>query len=503
MPVFAAIDIGSNSVRLSIAELQRGKLRELHQDREVTRLGEGVFRTGALDPQAMALTVKVLQRFHKAVQRHAAERIRVVATSAMRDSSNARVFQEWVKNATGWKPEVITGLEEGRLIHFGVVSSQRLPPKVLLIDLGGGSCEITLSQRGHIQQMVSVPLGAVRLTQEFLKHDPPRHDELRRLHGFIREELRRLPHALRKPEVQRVIATSGTAASLAGALRTKGSTSTRVTMKAAIALAAELERLDCAERAEIKGINSKRAEIIVAGSAVFAHLLTLLNLGSFYYSPLGLRDGLLAQMAAEFDEHTRSHRQLEADRWDALLAAARWYKVDTDTAEHGRSLAMSLFDSLKTLHRLPTPFREWIGAAAVLQEVGSYISPVGRNRHTYYIIANSELFGFSPQQRQIIATIARFQGRSKATPDDRLIKALSAGTRADTIKAIVLLRVARALDQGRQGVVREVRGSISQARVTVWLKVRRSGAHLELWAAEKEVPYFREVFGRELFFNVG
>src|SRR5436190_22372316 len=107
MPVFAAIDIGSNSVRLSIANLQRGKLRVLHQDREVTRLGEGVFRTGALDPQAMALTIKVLQRFHKAVQKHAADRIRIVATSAMRDASNSHVFQDWVKNATGWRPEII------------------------------------------------------------------------------------------------------------------------------------------------------------------------------------------------------------------------------------------------------------------------------------------------------------------------------------------------------------------------------------------------------------
>src|SRR5882757_9832726 len=150
MPVFAAVDIGSNSVRLSIAELTRGRLVSLHQDREVTRLGEGVFRDGSLDPQAMAHSLKVLRRFHRSVQGYAVDRTRVVATSALRDAANAPVFAEWVKSATGWKMEIISGLEEGRLIHLGVIASLRaVPAELLLIDLGGGSCELTLSKHGH------------------------------------------------------------------------------------------------------------------------------------------------------------------------------------------------------------------------------------------------------------------------------------------------------------------------------------------------------------------
>src|SRR5437588_10640851 len=125
MPVFAAVDIGSNSVRLSIAELRQGKLVSLHQDREVTRLGEGVFRNGSLSPQAMAHTLKVLRRFHRAVQTWAVERVRVVATSAMRDSNNAQVFKEWVKSATGWHLDVISGTEERSLIHLAVICKSR------------------------------------------------------------------------------------------------------------------------------------------------------------------------------------------------------------------------------------------------------------------------------------------------------------------------------------------------------------------------------------------
>src|ERR1700756_464978 len=175
MPTFAAVDIGSNSVRLKIARLIRGRLRSIHEDREVTRLGEQVFKSGFLSPEAMAETVKVLRRFHRAAQRLGADTVRVVATSALRDGRNSRAFREWVRSATGWKVEIISGLEEARLIHLGLVSSLRVNASpVLMIDLGGGSCELTISSKNHIRDTISLPLGAVRLTNEFLQHDPPR-----------------------------------------------------------------------------------------------------------------------------------------------------------------------------------------------------------------------------------------------------------------------------------------------------------------------------------------
>ncbi len=174
MPTFAAIDIGSNSSRLKIASVSQHKLKTLHEDREVTRLGESVFQTGVISPDAMANTIKALKRFHKAVQLHVCDKVRVVATSAMRDARNAAAFTEWVKSSTGWNVEVISGLEEGRLIHLGVVTHEPgARGRCVLIDLGGGSCEVTLSDGGRVKEMVSLPLGAVRLQQEFLQHDPP------------------------------------------------------------------------------------------------------------------------------------------------------------------------------------------------------------------------------------------------------------------------------------------------------------------------------------------
>ncbi len=187
---------------------------------------------------------------------------------------------------------------------------------------------------------------------------------------------------------------------------------------------------------------------MIAGAAVYAHILDVCGLHAFRYSPLGLRDGILAQMAAEYDRHTRSHRQLESDRQDVLLNISRRYGADLKNAEHVRGLAWTLFDQTRSMHMLDKDFREWIGAAAMLYEVGTYVNPAGRHRHAYYIVSHSELFGFTPLQRKIIATVARFQGNSKPQLRDRLIKVLPAPLRSDVIKATAILRVARALACG-------------------------------------------------------
>ncbi|MGB6690094.1 MAG: exopolyphosphatase, partial [Terracidiphilus sp.] len=223
MPTLAAIDVGSNSCRLKIARVAAHRLKVLHEDREVTRLGASVFSSGLVSPEAMAATLRALKRFQRAVQAHGVDQIRVVATSAMRDARNAAAFQAWVKAETGWNLEIISGLEEGRLIHQGVMSGEEgAGGHVLLLDLGGGSCEITLSERKRMRETVSMPLGAVRLTEEFLQADPPPAEGLARMHQLIARELRRASRKIREPRPSLVIATSGTAAALSDALSLSG-----------------------------------------------------------------------------------------------------------------------------------------------------------------------------------------------------------------------------------------------------------------------------------------
>jgi len=502
MPTFAAIDIGANSVRLKIARVGRRRLDVVHEDRDITRLGASVFRNSQLSPEAMAHTVDVLQRFYKATQRFGTDAVRIVATSALRDARNAHAFTSWVRSATGWKVEIISGLEEGRLIHLGVVSNTRIAAaRTLLVDLGGGSCELTLSSGKHIKQMYSLPLGAVRLTGDFLQHDPPKKKEMRRLHQFIAEELARIRNKLDPMRGRLMIATSGTAAALADAAKAKlgrGLVSQPVSRRVTAKLARELAKLTRQQRAQMPGIGPRRSEIIVAGAAVFAMLLETAGLSGFRYSPLGLRDGLLAQMAADYDRRTPLRRQIEADRRDALLSMARHYDVDMDFAEHVRELSLQLFTGLKSLHGLGAEFSEWLSAAAMLHEVGAFINRSGRRRHTHYIVAHSDIFGYSVLQRQMIAAIARYVGKSRPSPDDAILKRFTPVERNGIRRAVVLLRLARALNQGRRGAVRKVTVHARGGKVVLAATAKRGGAELEMWAIAKERGYFREVFGRDL-----
>jgi exopolyphosphatase/guanosine-5'-triphosphate,3'-diphosphate pyrophosphatase len=505
MPTFAAIDIGSNSVRLKISRLQAGRLKEIHEDREVTRLGEGVFSGGLLSPESMSQTVQVLRRFNRAVQECGTDKVKVVATAALRDARNSRAFLEWVRSTTGWTIEIISGLEEARLIHLGLVSASRLGAQsVLLVDLGGGSCEVTLSRQGHLRDTVSLPLGAVRLTGEFLKHDPPRKGELKRLQGFVAREMARVQDRIKSARVGTVIATSGTAAALAGMANylsrpRKRTPATYATREMVRRIAKELTKLPLEQRQKVPGIGPRRAEIICAGAVVYAELLERCHLPGFRYSALGLRDGILAQMAAEYDRSTRSGRAVESERWESIKRAVEHYRVDLNHALHVRDSALLLFSSLKSVHQLPPEYLEWLSAAAMLYEVGDYVNRNGHHRHTYYIIANSEILGYTPQQRRIIGSIARYLGKSRPTPGDGPMNSLSPEEQENVTKASVLLRFARALHMGRSQSVEKVLVSARSGKVAMKLTPRRKASvDLEVWSIEKDRDYFREVFGREL-----
>ncbi|HEU5339911.1 Ppx/GppA phosphatase family protein [Edaphobacter sp.] len=519
MPTFAAVDIGSNSCRLKIASVQLHRLKTLYEDREVTRLGESVFQTGSISPEAMAATIRALRRFHKAVQAHVADKVRVVATSAMRDARNADAFTEWVRSATGWNVEVISGLEEGRLIHLGVVTHEvGARARCLLIDLGGGSCEVTVSDGGRIKAMVSLSLGAVRLQEEFVRTDPPVKEDIARLKQYIDRELRKAERKLGTPRVGLVIATSGTAAALAEAsgharAAAKGKKSLAKKREERVGamtaetsdvrrLAEKLAKMTNAERAAIPGIGPKRSEIIVGGALVYADLLERLGLKGFRYSPLGLRDGMLAQMLAEADLRTSVHQKMESERWSGVLELCTRYGIEQRRAEPVRQHVVELFDALDRVHELPAEYRLWLESAAMMQEAGKFMNHQGHFRHTQYIIANSEIFGFSPEQRLVVSAIARYLGKTRPDAMDRLMRSIPVEEHTHVVRSVVLLRLAAALNQDRASAVVKVRAQVYPKRVVLELVPGRGGAELEAWSLKKEAAYFREVFRRELLVEV-
>jgi exopolyphosphatase / guanosine-5'-triphosphate,3'-diphosphate pyrophosphatase len=516
MPTLAAIDVGSNSCRLKIARVVAHRLKVLYEDREVTRLGTSVFDSGLVSPEAMAATLRALKRFQRAVQAHGVDQIRVVATSAMRDARNAAAFQAWVKAETGWNMEIISGLEEGRLIHQGIMAGEQgVSGRVVLVDVGGGSCEITLSEHKRIKETVSLPLGAVRLTEEFLQADPPQAEDLARMRQLIARELRRAHRRIQPPRGTPVVATSGTAASLSESLgsparaarsarkRTgkgrNGLASGWFSARDVRKLANKIARMTLPEREAVPGIGPRRAEIIVAGAQVFAEILESLGLPAFRYSPLGLRDGVLAQMLAELDARATTHREFEHERWESVTATARRYGVDPREAEPVRAHAAQLYRELKALHELPPEYENWLSAAAVLRDTGKFINHQNHHRHTQYIISSSELYGYNRLQRTVISAIARYLGKSRPQPGDRAMRNIPTDEHKNVHRAVVLMRLAVALNQDRASDVLRVAARVYPKRVYLELEPGRTGAELELWSLRKESAYFREVFGRELF----
>jgi len=523
MRTLAAVDVGSNSCRLKIARVVAHDLKTIFEDREVTRLGTSVFESGIISPEAMAVTLRALKRFQRAVQAQGADQIRVVATSAVRDARNGPAFQAWVKAETGWNMEIISGLEEGRLIHLGVTSGEKKAGgRVLLVDLGGGSCELTLSEHKRIRETVSLPLGAVRLTEEFLGEDPAPADGLKRMRRYIRREMGRALKKIPAEAAPRMIATSGTAAALAAACSPgakNGGTATgkaaRLSAGAASGLSGlaatqavrkltgRLARMTLPQREAVPGIGPRRAEIIVAGAEVFSELLESFRLRGFRYSPLGLRDGILEQMLAAQDARAAVHREFEHERWESVLATARRYGVDLKRTEPVRAHALELFQELKALHALPFEYGSWLAAAAMLSDTGKFINHQGHHRHTQYIISSSEIYGYTQLQRTIISAIARYLGKSRPQPGDRALRNLPAEEHSHVRKAVVLLRLAIALNQDRVSDVLKIKVRIFPRRVDLTILPGRTGAELELWSVRKEANYFREVFGRELFCVLG
>ncbi|WP_420236659.1 Ppx/GppA phosphatase family protein [Telmatobacter bradus] len=534
MPTFAAIDIGSNSCRLKIAKVINHQLRTLAEDREVTRLGASVFESGLVSPEAMALTIRTLKRFQRAIQSHGVDQIRVAATAALRDARNGAAFQAWVKAETGWTLEIISGLEEARLIHRGVIGTEPgAGGRVLMIDLGGGSCEVTLSEHKRILDTVSLPLGAVRLTEQFLSSDPAPADGLARMRQMISRELRQAKRRIKPEEVGLVLATSGTAAALAAAcaeaakqpfvpaaVKVSAKISGKIAPKKPKKRAARLEsaasldlapatavrrlanrlaKMTLAEREAVPGIGPRRAEIIVAGSMVYAELLETFELHGFRYSQQGLRDGILAQMLAEQDQRASEHRAFENERWQSVLFTANRYGVEMKQAEAVRDHVVQLFHDLRPLHELPAEYESWLSAAAVLRDTGKFINHQGHHRHTQYIISSSEIYGYTQLQRTVVSAIARYQGKSRPQPGDRALRNIPLEEHRNVHRAVVLLRLAVALNQDRASDVLCVKVRIQPKRVYLELQPGRSGAELELWSLRREDNYFREVFGRELF----
>jgi exopolyphosphatase/guanosine-5'-triphosphate,3'-diphosphate pyrophosphatase len=503
MPRYAAIDIGSNSVRMLVAEATPGApLRVLAADRQVTRLGASVFQTGQIAQDSMDNVTSLLSRMAQSYRKMDVAGVRAVATSAVRDARNQSEFIRRVSHAIEAPVEIISGQEEARLIHLGVQSLWPQPTKrVLVIDVGGGSAEIMLSENGTMAEAFSKPLGAVRLTEVFLRSDPPDPVELHRLEEFIAQKLEPIVRRIGTGNFDRAIATSASAAAIVCAAnripraRRDSADRLRATTAQIRKLYKDLAVRNIVGRRRFTGIGPRRAEIIVPGAAVFKHVLEAFHLPSVYYSTAGVRDGIIADLAAR--RVGRRLSRMDRDQRTAVEGLARRFGVPL---KHGRkvaALANEIFESLAPLHRLPPFYGKLLDAACYLRDIGHYISDTSHHKHSSYVVMNADLPGFTEQERRFIAVLCRYHRKSMPQARHQEFQSLSPDSQSAIMYLSPILRLADGLDRTRDQRIEAVQCEVRNGNVVVLIESEQDTG-LEQWAAERASESFRQVYEKNL-----
>lgn len=502
---FAAVDIGSNSMRLLVADLSiDGRLNRLAQDRQVTRLGESVFSKGMFSEEAIRVTEEVLVRFRSTVAGLGVDAMRVVATSATRDAGNQEEFLERAHRALGTPIEIISGVEEARLIGLGVnlIWPQGEQP-VLVVDVGGGSAEFILLHGGVMVEGYSRPLGAVRLKEVFLDKDPPKREQVNRLQEFIDEKLELVVRRLGGQPFGRAIATSATAAAIVCAVNgiARSERNEAEGKSANIEQVRELYRELVASpierRRRLAGIGPRRAEIIVAGVAVFLRAMERFNLSALHYSSAGVREGIVADLASR--GVTGEAAGLQDDQRRVVETVAKRFGVSVAHARVTAGFALHLFERLRSLHRLDLSYARLLEAACYLIDVGHYVSDTSHHRHSHYLVAHSDLPGFTATEKQLIALLCRFHRKSMPTSRHTEVTALPSAQRRALELLIPFVRVADALDRSRDQHVHLARCEIRGDEVALTLYVAEGKDFaLEEWAVERCGGVFRSVYEKNL-----
>lgn len=479
----AVIDIGSNSIKLLIAEATGGaEFRRLYAGKEPVRLGRETLRAGYLSDAAIKRAADTIDNFYVQARNAEVERTIAIATAAVREADNAGAFIEVVRRQTGIEVEVLSGIEEARLIGLAAWQAFGMQRGALVnIDIGGGSTEITYLKDGEAAQLFSVRVGAVRLTESFLTNDPPKRSELRRLReevGGAFEGPAREMHAARWDIAS---GTSGTILAIGEVLRSRKSQSyedTPVTMSfstigaanfnSAIIKLDDLERfnkrlaqMSLAERRNIAGISSQRAEIIISGGAILEEGMRAFGIRELRSSDWALREGVVVDRLREWEaERLPPVPDSLEPRLRSAHEVGEKFRYDAAHARHVAFLAERIFDQTGTLHGLTRHHRTLLAAAALLHDVGYSIAHESHHKHSQYIIRHAELTGFSEPERVIIALIARYH--RGALPKDRHpeFAMLEQKSRQTVWRLGGILRLAEALDRHHDLRVQDVRCEI-------------------------------------------
>jgi len=514
----AAIDVGSNSIKLVVVDAAASdSLAVLAREKETVRLGHDTLREERLPPAAIERAVDCIKRFRLIAEARGAERIFAVATASVREARNSAQFIKEVERKAGVSVEVLSAIEEGRLV--GLAATQgcaRTATSILNLDIGGGSTEISVMRDGAPAGLFSVKLGAIGLTEQFLFHDPPKTKELKWLREEVRAALERPARELQGFRWQQATGTSGTILAIGTSLRLRALRAEERQTEGARPAGDEIElakltrfnaraaEMTFAERRAVPGISAQRSEIIIAGGQILEGAMHALGINSLRTCSWALREGILIDRLREIEAESKPPLPDLADyRLRGVHAVGRRFGYEETHAHQVARLAERIFDYLSR-SSLPANLdrhrRTMLSAAALLHDVGYHIAHEFHHKHSLYLIKNSELTGFSEAERDVIANVARYHRGSEPKERHEYFAALNQTDR-DTVSALAaIMRIADALDRRHDSRVSDLR-CVRNGRL-LQIELQSSGnCDREIFAAEQKRGMFEQVFNCRLAFS--
>ena len=506
----AAIDIGTNSIHMIVVQIRPDLSFEvIDREKEMIRLGAGGLDGRALTPEAMTAALQALSKFARLARSHEVDEILAVATSATREAENGGAFLKQIERRTGIRARIITGTEEARLIHLAAVYGVDTPKPAVVIDIGGGSVEVTRGAGPAIESGRSFKLGVIRLTERFIKSDPIEPRDERKLVRRISTEIGKYLDEIAGAGFDRVIGTSGTILSVgavASAAEGLGPSAPlrnrRITAKQIRRVRKELALLDIEQRMQVAGLEPRRADLSVAGAILLDEILRRLGATEITLCDLSLREGLI------LDYISRHRKEIaQADRYPdvrrrSVFELAERFEFWSEHSQHVARLALALFDQTRAIHGLTDREREWLEYAAILHDVGVHISYERHHKHSYYLITNGDLRGFEPDEIQIIALVARYHRQASPKRKHEGFGGLPRRMRQAVRALSAMLRLAESLDRSHAQAIAGL--ELHDRGDDDLLQLRTAGdAELEVWAAARSLAPLERLTGKPIRIEVG
>jgi len=503
--VLAALDLGTNSFHLVIARLRDGGYEVVAREKETIRLGHGGGDMKELAPAAIERGIASLRRMKRIADSHGAP-VRAIATSAVREAANNDEFIRRARSEAGIEVEIVSGIEEARLIHLGVL--QAVPAfdrRLLLVDIGGGSTEVLVGERGETLAARSFKLGAVRLTDRFFPGGTAKPGDVAACRSYVRSILAGFQREVADLGFDLAVASSGTAETVAVLVGARRGAAPLRTYNLFEFTREELDDVvdalvshrTSAARARMKGLDPARADIIVAGALVLQSVAAAFGIRRFTFSEGALREGVLLDTIARTSGGELHHLRDVSRRSIEGLAA----RCDDDPghSRHVARLALQLYDATQEAHGLAPDCRDYLEAAALLANVGLVISHSKHHLHSYYVIRNSELAGLTDAEIEIIALVARYHRKSSPKPSHAEFERLRPSDQRVVRTLAAILRIAISLDRTHDGRVEGVR-AVRRRRRLVVEALPRPGADvgLEVYTANERSGLLADVLGLEV-----